>query len=82
MRSLNAATEQTPATVVRLLRPFFDQIFEKAIRILNAANTANINNVAELPGSLQPPKNLRDTDEDDVGVKTAATFENRNTVRR
>jgi hypothetical protein len=79
MRSLNAATEQTPATVVRLLRPFFDQIFEKAIRILKAPN---INDAAKLLRSLQPPKNLRDTDEDDVGVKTGAAFENHNTVGR
>jgi hypothetical protein len=79
MRSLIAATEEMLALISSLRRPLFDQIFEKAVRIPDAAN---INDVAELLRSLQPPRNLRDTDEDDVDVKAAATFEDRNTVRR
>jgi hypothetical protein len=37
-------------------------------------DAANINEAAELLRSFQPPSNLRDTDENDVSVKTAATF--------
>jgi hypothetical protein len=79
MRPLAATTEDMLAPVARLWGALFAQILEEALRISGAAN---MNDVAKLLRSFQPPSDFGCADKDDVSVKTAATFEDRNTIGR
>jgi hypothetical protein len=66
------------ATISSLRRALFGKIL--AHQSFMISDRLNVDDLAELLRSFQPPSDFGCADEDDVGVKTAATFEDRNTV--